>query len=516
MSAEQAAESETGEYDPNRSSRVLRNTARSSALSFAGSMVSAIGGFGLSLILGRMIGPEGNGVVFQMISVFMIVGGVAKLGLDTTCTWLLPRLAVDGRADVRRATWLLLGGSLMGGLAAGVVVFAIAPFLSSGRSDLLLLMQASAVFTPIASVGTVALAATRGLGGIRPYVLIGSIGLPTGRLAAIAAAMAVSASALLAGFIWLALLLVATAVSVVAVARRLRPYDRPGAATRSRREITRQISSYSGPRLASSIMEQVTLWQDVLIVGLIAGPVAAGIYGVVSRLGQAGFIPSTSMRIVVAPEFSRMLHQRRLTELSELYQRTSQWIALMSVPIYAIFVLFARPVLGLFGSGFDAGELALIIASVGALVWTSVGNIQSLLLMSGLTGWAAVIKFCVLVVSLGLLLLLVPIWGIEGAACAWSASMIVDALLATIIVHRGVGIRLHFGSTLLALVVAVGTTAVPALVARLVFGDTMRGLVIGGIAAVVVYAAVLFFLRERFALDNAIALFQRRRTPTPR
>lgn len=497
------------ESRPN-SGEVLKATARSSLLSFVGAMVSGLAGFGLSFILGRMVGPEGNGVVFQMISVFMIVSAIAKLGLDTTCVWLLPRLAIDGRADVRRATMLLLAGSLVGGLLAGLAVLLSASLLSGGHPDLLVLMQWSSVFTPIASVGTVALAVTRGLGGIRPYVLIGSIGLPTARLAAIAAAMAIVASALLAGLIWLALLAVATLASLMAVGRRLRPFGKPGPKTRSRRALTRQISSYSGPRLASSIMEQATLWQDVLIVGLIAGPAAAGIYGVVSRLAQAGFIPSTSMRIVVGPEFSKMLHQNHMAELSEFYRRTTQWIALMSTPVYVLFMIDAQPVLSVFGEGFDAGARALIIASVGALVWTGVGNVQSLLLMSGLTGWAAINKLCVLAVSLLLLLALVPIWGIEGAALAWSISMVVDAVLAILVVRKGVGVQLHLSGTLLAIAAAAVSTAVPAAGARLMLGDTLLALFVGGLGAILVYAVVMYFMRERFALHHAIALFARR------
>lgn len=512
MSAEQAAETEADDGRKPDSGEVLKRTARSTVLSFAGAMISGLAGFGLSLILGRMIGPEGNGVVFQMISVFMIVSAVAKLGLDTTCVWLLPRLAIDGRADVRRATTLLLVGSLIGGLVAGIAVYFLAPLLSNNHPDLLPLMQGAAVFTPVASVGTVALAVTRGLGGIRPYVLIGSVGLPTARLAAVAAAMAISASALLAGFIWLALLALATVMSLIAVSRRLRPFEKANSTTRSRRALTGQITSYSGPRLASSIMEQVTLWQDVLIVGLIAGSTAAGIYGVVSRLAQAGFIPSTSMRIVVGPEFSRMLHQKQISELDVFYKRTTQWIALMSTPIYVLFIVDAAAVLGIFGSGFEVGSLALVIASAGALIWTSTGNVQSVLLMSGLTGWVAFNKLCVLVVSFVLLVVLVPGRGIEGAAVAWGVSMVVDAMLAILVVRRGVGVRLHVRGTLFAVAVAGFSTAIPATAARLALGETTQALVVGGVGAGITYAIVLYLLRESFALEHALALVKRRKS----
>lgn len=473
-------------------------------------MISGLAGFGLSLILGRTVGPEGNGVVFQMISVFMIASAVAKLGLDTTCVWLLPRLASDRRQDVRRATALLLVGALGGGLAAGLAVFVLAPWLSPQNPDLLILMQVSAAFVPVASVGTVALAVTRGLGGIRPYVLIGSIGLPSARLAGVAVAVAIAASALMAGLMWLALLSITTAASLIAVRGRLRPFESPGSTSATPSSLARRISAYSTPRLASSVMEQAILWQDVLIVGLVTGPVGAGIYGVVSRLAQAGFIPSTSMRIVVGPQFSRMLHRGQASELAEFYGRTTQWIVLMSAPVYVLLVVNARAVLGIFGNGFEVGADALVVASIGGLIWTSAGNVQSLLLMSGRSGWAALNKLCVMIVSICLLVALVPAWGILGAALSWTIAMSLDVCLAVIVVRRGVGIRLDLGLTLLALASALISTATPAMIARMILGETAMALIVGTVGAGVVYVITMYLLRERFALHHAIAVFARR------
>lgn len=503
------SEAEAGNSLEN-TTRLLRGAAKNSVLSFAGAAISGLSGFGLSLILGRMLGPAGNGVVFQMISVFMIASAVAKVGLDTTCVWLLPRLALDRPVDVRRAVSLLLLGSLLGGCVAGAAMLVAAPYLGVD-ADVRELITAAAVFTPVAALGTVALAVTRGLGGIRPYVLIGSIGLPTFRLAATAVAMAFAASALLAGYVWLAALLIATALSLWATWRLLHPFPKLGAAGSRRRVLIREIGSYSLPRAASSILEQAIVWQDVLIVGLIAGPAPAGIYAVVSRLAQAGFIPSTSMRIVVAPDFSRLLHQNRVPELDLFYSRTAQWIALMSVPMYMMFIIFPEAVLRIFGHGFETGAIALIIVSVGALIWTSAGNVQSLLLMSGHSGWVALNKLFVMLLSFTMLLTLVPLWGITGAATAWAISMTLDVLLAVILVRMKIGVGVDARGTLTAISCAVVCTAIPAVMVRLTVGNTLIALISATIAGGVVYVITLYFLRRRFALDHAIAVFTRGR-----
>lgn len=490
--------------------QALRGAARSSILSFAGSMVSGLAGFGLSLILGRGLGPAGSGLVFQMVSVFTIASAIAKLGLDTTCVWLLPRLALTQRSDVRRAASILLVGSLAGGIVAGGVLALLAPFLDGGQADLVSLVRVAAIFIPLSSVSTVALAVTRGLGGIRPYVLIGSIGLPTLRLASAAIAVAFAASAVLVSMTWLATLALITALALLASARVLRPFTKPDASTRSRRDLTKQVGDYSLPRAMSSVIEQALLWQDVLIVGLIVGPEAAGVYGVVSRLVQAGFIPSTSMRIVVAPQFSRMLHRGQIDVLSDFYSRTAQWIVLMSVPMYVLFAVLGQPLLAIFGPGFIQGALTLTIASVGATIWSSAGNVQSLLLMSGHSGWAAINKLVVFAASLILLLTMVPRWGILGAATAWTLSMTLDAALALVQVRRSTGIKLGTKGILMAMICAGASVAIPATGARLVFGESPWALAIGIPLAIVAWAAITYLLRDKFALDHAVAVFARR------
>lgn len=511
MSGEGPAGGATNTDSPSPSG-VLGNAARSSGLSFVGALISSLAGFFFAVVLGRSLGPEGSGLIFQMISVFTIAGAVAKLGLDTTAVWMLPRLAADRRQDVRRASSILLLGALIGGLAAGGVTFAIAPLLQAGSGDrqLVDLVRLAALFLPFSAVFTVGLALTRGLGGIRDYVLIGSIGLPVARLAAVAVATAFTASALMVGAVWLGVLAVATIASFLAAEAAVRRFratkdDRAGVGA-----LSRKISRYAAPRAVSSTLEQALLWLDVLIVGLIAGPAAAGVYGVVSRLIQAGSMPSTSMRIVVAPLFSRLLHQERIGELTELYTRTAQWIVLLSAPIYAIFAVLPEPVLRIFGEGFAIGGPALMIMCLGATISASTGNVQSLLLMSGRSGWSAINKAIVLATSLTLLFILVPPLGVLGASIAWTVAMTLDALLAVVQVRRATGVLLSAGAILLAVVSAGLSAALPALAARLLLGDTLVALIVGIAAAVLVWATTLFLLRKRFALHHLLNLFRRR------
>lgn len=58
---------------------------------------------------------------------------------------------------------------------------------------------------------------------------------------------------------------------------------------------------------------------------------------------------------------------------------------------------------------------------------------------------------------------------------------------------------------------SVVCTAVPAVAARLLLGDTYAALAVGTISAGCVLAVTLFVSRKRFALEHAVAVFTRGR-----
>ena len=81
--------------------------------------------------------------------------------------------------------------------------------------------------------------------------------------------------------------------------------------------------SFALPRALTAGLAQALQWLDVLLVGLLAGDAASGIYGGAIRFIQAGMVVDTALRVVVSPQFSKLLHQGKTKELRDLY-RTSQ------------------------------------------------------------------------------------------------------------------------------------------------------------------------------------------------
>lgn len=483
--------------------------ARGGSLSFVGSSVSAILGLALTIAVARLLGDSGSGVVLQAMSVFAIVLALAKFGLDSTAIWMLPRVRLDDPAAVPST----LASMFVLALAASVAVTLVAQAVILrfwGLSEVVAQsVQAVLWFVPAGALMLVLGAALRVLGNVREYVLLGNLVLPVLRLASVIFVASALTSLPVVAASWAAPTVPVAALLGLVVVRRLRPFRNHVQGSPTSLHLGRTVR-FAIPRTVSAGLEQALQWVDVLLVGMLAGPAAAGIYGAASRFVQAGLVIDSALRVVVAPKLSTLLHRDDRAGVQGLYALASAWLVLFATPLYAVLGVFSPLVLSILGPNFVAGSMALTILCVGATTTFLAGNVHSVLLMSGRSGWAAFNKSIALAINVSGNLVLVPVIGISGAAFAWALSMSVDAALAAVEVRRFVGLRFEARGVLLALAVAASTFGVPSIVASLTVGQTWVGLALAIVTGGLLFFTTCWFLRRNLYLDGLWSVFRGR------
>lgn len=494
---------------------VSQPIARSGLLSLIGAMVSALAGFVLTIVIARTMGTEGAGIVLQSIAAFTIVMSLAQGGLDTTAVWLLPRVADENVLQLRSALVGILVPAAVASCLGGAALWTLGTIIADTQPALSRSVQAMSFFIVPGVIALVALSATRALGGIKPFILINSICVPTTRPLLVLLVTTFTAGTLGVTLVWVAPLPLAAVAALYLLLRLLKRWESrsDGRGTLlPDRDLRHRIRTYSLPRWVAATLEQGMLWLDVLLVGFLASAAAAGVYGSVARFVGAGLILNTAMRIVVAPMYSRALGQGRPAEAQRTYTTTTKWIVAISTPVYLLFAVFGQTVLSLLGPGFTTGATALLILCVGFIVILTAGNIHSMLLMSGHSGLAAINKASALTLNVVLLFILVPWLGIEGAALAWSVSMVLDAGLAASQVHRLVGIRVAGRGVAISMAMALGTVGTTAVLTRMVVGDTPLGLLTSVVLGGTLWCVAAYLLRHELELAD-IGTVVRRRDP---
>ncbi len=170
---------------------------------------------------------------------------------------------------------------------------------------------------------------------------------------------------------------------------------------------------------------------DLIMLGALKGAHAAGVYAVASRASELTIFFLAASNSVIAPRISRLHHQGDSAMLQRLLTGASVRVALLTLPIVLILVFLARPLLGLFyGPAFAVGTVALQILACGQFFNVLAGPTGTVLTMTGHERLSAMGVGISVVANIVLNAVLIPHYGIVGAAAATASSLMIwNALL---------------------------------------------------------------------------------------
>lgn len=479
---------------------ITRRLGAESALTFGGIVVNAALAFAVTWMVAHGLGAGATGRFFRFTSWFTIAMCAVCLGTDTALMRFVARYRAQGRPEeIRPVLRTALVPVIVTGLLGSAAVYLAAPALVDGLHldpcEVPMLRVLAAALLPAALTGTL-LGASRGLDRIRTYTVVQNLLIPIARAAAVALAVYLlhDAGAVVGG--WALPLLLAALVAALVLARHLRADVGPTAPVPPARSrpLRREFWAFSLPRAGTAIVERVLDWGDVLIVLALAGPVTGGVYGVVSRIVQAGNMLESALRIVMGPRLSAALALEDRAAARTLYTRVTVLLIRMSWPFYLTVAVWAGPVLSLFGPEFVAGGPALVVLCGAMLLRTTVGALQTVLLMAGRSSWQLRNKLVQLLTLVVLTCLLVPSWGLMGGAVAFAISTVVDTVLAAGQVHARLGLSTAPGPVARAAALPVLVGLGGGLACRLLLTDTGTLPQLAAAAGVVGIHALLLFL----------------------
>jgi O-antigen/teichoic acid export membrane protein len=125
------------------------------------------------------------------------------------------------------------------------------------------------------------------------------------------------------------------------------------------------------------------------------------------------------------PYLAHLYHQDRMTEVRRSYAAVTGWVVRLSLPAFAVLLVFPDELLRLFGGAFVTGAAVTVILAAGQFVNAATGPCGTVLNMSGRVALNMWDNLAALVLNVLLNLWLIPAYGIVGAAVAWAVSLAV-------------------------------------------------------------------------------------------
>jgi O-antigen/teichoic acid export membrane protein len=174
----------------------------------------------------------------------------------------------------------------------------------------------------------------------------------------------------------------------------------------------------------------------ILLLGLIRGPEAAGAMAVARSLADAAGIPAAAFGAVLSSRLALLWargERRAALRTLDSFARAS---ALATAAAALALFLFRTPLLHLFGPGFETGAGALVILLGSQILSALAGSNALLLTIAGQERKVALVSAAAAGLGIALAALLIPPFGLEGAAAGASAGAILWNLALRIAARR--------------------------------------------------------------------------------
>lgn len=397
--------------------------SRHSAVFFVGTMFTAVAGYLFKVFLARFLGAEALGLYALGMTIIGFFGIFNALGIPQAAVRFVAVYTATGKLhDLRSFLLRSLGCLSLANLVLALVVILVGPWIAVhfyrtpelGRyvTYFALIMVGGALTTFFGQV-------LQGYKDVsRRTVITNFVGTPlmmvlTVLLVKIGFGLDGYLAAQVASPVVVISLLMAVVWKLTPVtARNLRGPLPP---------LEGQVLSFSAAAFAMSVLEFLLAQVDKILIGFYINAREVGIYSVAMAI--VAFVPVAlqSVNQIFSPTIADLHARGQQVLLGRLFQTLTKWILGSTLPLAVGVIVFARPLMRIFGPTFEPGWLVLVIGTLGQLVNSGTGSVGYMLLMSG--NQRRLIKVQAVMTTLLVLLnlVLIPMLGILGAALAAAA-----------------------------------------------------------------------------------------------
>jgi len=190
------------------------------------------------------------------------------------------------------------------------------------------------------------------------------------------------------------------------------------------------------PLLISGSLFLVISWTDTLMIGYYKSSTDVGIYRIAFKVATLITFIQFAVNSIAAPTIASLYAEDDLTALRKYIKYIGVINAAFAIPITLFIIVFSEPLLNLFGAEYTSGMVLLPILAIGQLVNALAGPVMYILNMTGKEKLSQRIMIWMTGLNIILNVVLIPRYGIVGAAIATTISMVTWNVIAAFYVYK--------------------------------------------------------------------------------
>jgi len=182
-------------------------------------------------------------------------------------------------------------------------------------------------------------------------------------------------------------------------------------------------------------------WTDISMIGYFLSSNEVGIYQVAARVSLLMIMFLSAFGAIFAPVISALYHKGENQKLASTFKTVTRWGLSLTLLVFLVLIMSSEEVLRVFGSGFVLGTSSLVVLCLGKLVFVGVGVSGFILTMTGREKLESLNALGILILNVVLNMILIPVFGILGAAIATAISLILLNIIRVLEVY--VFLKMH-------------------------------------------------------------------------
>jgi len=416
----------------------LRKIAKGTGIGFIGTLIGMTFGFLSRMIIARFLGTSDYGLISLGFGMMTVVVGISMIGLPVGIQRYVSYY--KGKGDNGRIKGTILGALKLCfpiSLIFTFLIFFYADWISINffnEPSLIPVLRIFSIAIPFYVLALVFIFVTIGFQDMRYSVYVNDIFQNIIKLVAIVSLVGLGFGVIGAAWGWVLAIILMPFLAFYFLEKRIFPILKTKVKAIS---MERKLFTFSFPLIFAGLAGIIYGWTDTFMIGYFFTASDVGVYNVVLPTAKLLSIFLGSCGVIFMPVVSELYSKNAVEDLRNTYNVVTKWIFSLVFPVFLLMVLFSEWILGImFGEEYIVGSVALCILAFGFLIICVVGPASEILQTYGKTKILMWCSFFGALLNFGLNYLLIPLYGIEGAAIATGISIALISVLHLFFVHK--------------------------------------------------------------------------------
>jgi len=419
----------------------LTQIARGAGIVFFGLILGKIIGFFYTMIVAR-IGTEQFGLLNLGLSVVSLAATFSLLGFDSGILRYIPYY--QGKNDKSRIKGTLISSlkiCLLLSIFFSAVTFIFASNIAISffhNEKFIPILRIFALTIPFSVVTILLLASFRAFRRVDYQVGLNEIAEKVIRLLTTFLLVYLGLGVMGATYSYLVSAFLVCILSIFILEKRVFPiFDR----TIKSAPHLRELANYSFPVMFAAIMVFLIVWTDTLMLGYFRTASEVGIYNAAHSTAALIFILPAGIISLFLPIVMGFYSRKKYNQIKKFHKTVSRWIFFFNFPVFLVMAIFPSQIIRIiFGKEYAAAALPLVILVAGYILYSLTYTSTNILSMAKKTKLILIITIILAGSNILLNFLLIPPYGVNGAAVATSVSYIFGSLFYLFFGRKLIGV----------------------------------------------------------------------------